>query len=119
VIPPGEGGRWAAAYYEQIFLVFVLVIIRTIIGSVEWVLHLFDKKRERNLSPQAKLMLEMSKSIASRYNMGDEAKSTGVAFDDVQARCCLFPLRWPLRICHPASVRLKGIDALAASSLAC
>lgn len=97
VIPPGEGYQWVAAYSNQVLLVLCLVLFRSIIGGIEWVLDLMGRLRGPKLSEKAQMMVEMSKSIAQSYNVGgnDKAHSTGVRFDDVQAQsppflCTLF-----------------------------
>jgi hypothetical protein len=97
VIPPGEGYQWVAAYSNQVLLVLSLVLFRTAIGGIEWVLDIMGRLRGPKLSEKAKMMVEMSKSIAQAYNLGsDKSTSTGVRFDDVQAcpphpSCSSFP----------------------------
>lgn len=89
MIPPGEGYQWAAAYSNQVLLVVCLVLFRSIIGGIEWVLDVMGRLKGPKLSEKAQMMVEMSKSIAQSYNVGgDKAGSTGVRFEDVQARFC-------------------------------
>lgn len=84
MIPPGEGYQWAAAYSNQVLLVLCLVLFRSIIGGIEWVLDLMGRLKGPKLSEKAQMMVEMSKSIAQSFNVGNKAGSTGVRFEDVQ-----------------------------------
>lgn len=84
MIPPGEGYQWVAAYSNQVLLVLCLVLFRTVIGGIEWVLGVLGRLRGPQLSEKAKAMVEMSKSIATSFNVGDDNRSTGVRFEDVQ-----------------------------------
>lgn len=88
VVPPGEGYQWAAAYSNQVLLVVSLVAFRSLIGGIEWLLEATGKLRGPKLSEKGKMMVEMSKSIATSYNVGDKGTAgTGVRFEDVQVSC--------------------------------
>lgn len=93
VVPPGEGYQWAAAYSNQVLLVVSLVAFRSLIGGIEWILEATGKLRGPKLSEKGKMMVEMSKSIAAKYNVGTQDAGTGVRFEDVQV-----PPRRPLRL---------------------
>ena len=91
MVPPGEGYQWAAAYSNQVLLVVSLVAFRSLIGGIEWLLEVTGKLRGPKMSEKGKLMVEMSKSIATSYNVGSKGPGTGVRFDDVQVSTSAAP----------------------------
>jgi hypothetical protein len=123
VIPPGEGYQWAAAYSNQVLLVVSLVLFRTIIGAVEWVLDITGRLKGPRLSEKGKMMVEMSKSIAQSYNIGSKAASTGVRFEDVQVcMACLYAAagasdRERSTMCHPHALPVLRAYAVVCRAL--
>lgn len=81
--PPGFRAI-AASYSGTMWWVFLLSLLRWLVDVVEALAIKFNKVRGKKKSPRAVLLEQMSKNVASAYNIGDGAQETGVQFDDVQ-----------------------------------